>query len=75
MTKIITEKKCSHCQRVLPTTEFIQSVVSADGYYNLCDDCRKERAEKIRQKSLAKRAVRFWECDMIARPDKDFYKR
>lgn len=69
MTKIITEKKCSHCQRVLPTTEFIQSVVSADGYYNLCDDCRKERAEKIRQKSLAKRAVRFWECDIIARPE------
>lgn len=40
-------KKCIHCGRVLPTSNFHKSSYTKDGLYPTCKDCRKEQQKKI----------------------------
>ena len=39
-------KKCTHCGRVLPTSNFHKSSYTKDGLYPTCKDCRKEQQKK-----------------------------
>ena len=50
-TNIIMEtKKCAHCGRVLPTTEFCKNSRSKDGYAFSCRDCRHEMEKASRER-------------------------
>lgn len=46
-------KKCTHCGRVLPTSNFHKSSYTKDGLYTICKDCRKEQQKKSRLKRSA----------------------
>lgn len=64
-------KVCKKCGRELELTELGYSKQTTDGYAPHCNDCRL--AINARQKAAedARRAARFWECDIIAKPEKD----
>lgn len=64
-----TYKVCTKCGRQLPVKEFGYSKANPDGYTNLCNDCKAEKAKRLKERHQARRAVRFWECDIIARPE------
>lgn len=64
-----TYKVCTKCGRQLPVKEFGYSKANPDGYTNLCNDCRAEKAKRLKERQQVRRAVRFWECDIIARPE------
>lgn len=65
----IEKKRCKRCGRELELTEFGFSKVTTDGYMSICQECRAERAKNLKERHKARRAVRFWECDIIARPE------
>lgn len=64
-----TYKVCPKCGRQLPVKEFGYSKANPDGYTNLCNDCRAEKAKRLKERQQARRVVKFWECDIIARPE------
>lgn len=57
-----TYKTCPHCGRRLPLTSFNR--LTSNKYTQKCTDCIKSINENRKSKE------RFWECDIIARPDK-----
>ena len=42
------EKKCSHCGRILPLSEFHKKTIAKDGHQTYCKKCQ---AEQNKQKS------------------------
>jgi hypothetical protein len=42
----ITEKKCSLCKQILPTSEFYKDRTSKDGFQHACKSCRKTKYEQ-----------------------------
>ena len=64
-----TYKVCPKCGRQLSVKEFGYSKANPDGYTTLCNDCRVEKAKRLKERQQARRVVRFWECDIIARPE------
>lgn len=67
--EIITEKTCKRCGRTLPIEEFAPSITTIDGYNKLCHECRLVKVNRDKDKRHADKLKRFWECDIIARPD------
>lgn len=65
----IEKKRCKRCGRELELTEFGFSKATTDGYMSICQECRAERAKRLKERQQARRAIRFWECDIIARPE------
>ena len=48
-------KKCCHCGRILPVTEFRRHKKSPDGLQYACKECQVEMTTKAKQKRTAKR--------------------
>ena len=69
----IEKKVCAKCGRELPITHFAKSYTPPDGYRKYCNECRAERDKKRKAETKAKRDMRFWECDIIARPERGIY--
>lgn len=43
-------KKCSHCKRILPVTEFYKNASKPDGFSSFCKECQNETQKKSQKK-------------------------
>ena len=58
------EKKCSHCGRILPLSEFYKKTIAKDGHQTYCKKCQ---AEQNKQKSARKRTSNSLLADFTPR--------
>ena len=63
-------KRCITCREEKPLEEFGLSRNSRDGHRKQCAICAK--AQEDRRAAKKNQIVRFWECDIIAKPLKDY---
>lgn len=63
-------KRCITCREEKPIEEFGLSRNSRDGHRKQCTICAK--AQEGRRAEKKNQIVRFWECDIIAKPLKDY---
>lgn len=63
-------KRCITCREEKPLEEFGLSKGSRDGRRKQCAICAK--AQEERRAAKKNQINRFWECDIIAKPLKDY---
>lgn len=63
-------KKCITCKKELPIEMFGKSRQTNEGISRRCIDCCKAKEEK--KAARRNKINRFWECDLIAKPQRNF---
>jgi hypothetical protein len=61
INRLIAEKCCNKCERVLPVSSFTKASAAKDGLSWDCKDCQHERSKKYRESEHGKKTKRLYE--------------